>query len=56
MSRYQPPKETDLNQRLEVCEDEPIRVPGSVQRHGFYWVWMLRRNMLQSLVKTLKSF
>ncbi|ADV84074.1 ATP-binding protein [Terriglobus saanensis] len=35
MSRYQPPKETDLNQRLEVCEDEPIRVPGSVQRHGF---------------------
>ena len=35
MSRYPALKNMELTNRLLTCEDEPIRVPGSVQRHGF---------------------
>jgi light-regulated signal transduction histidine kinase (bacteriophytochrome) len=35
MSKTRARKETGLMDRLLTCEDEPIRVPGTVQRHGF---------------------
>ena len=33
-----PWKEDEPRAKVQSCEDEPIRIPGSIQRHGFLLV------------------
>jgi hypothetical protein len=38
------------------CDEEALRIPGSIQRHGFCCFWMKRPGMWLRRAKTRRSF